>query len=486
MNSKNESNNRQEKESRSAIIRPYKIVSYISVALFAGLIVYMICFQLFKSEELLNSPLNKRQAEVEEQIIRGPILSSDEQVLAQTVSDPGTEDGRYRVYPFYSLFAHTVGYDMYGGSGLESSHNNDLLQSHSSIVSQVKNELKDEKKQGDSLVTTMRVPLQQAASDALSGMKGSVVVMDTDTGKILANVSSPSFDPNTIEQDWDILTQDESGVFLNRSMQGLYPPGSTFKIVTALAYLRTYGSFDAFSYECTGSYECGGFTIHCANGNVHGYETMADAMANSCNCAFAAMAVEQLDYDFLRKTAESLGFNTEMKAELPFMESLFDLDKNTADQLAMQTAIGQGDTMATPMLMCMIADAVANGGNMMMPLFTEEIRSADGRSVSKPSGSSFGQVMTTEEAEQIKELLYGVVRYGTAYELSDLPYSIAGKTGTAEYGDVAYGQSHSWFVGFSNTGNNDIVVSVLVEDGGNGTLYGTTVARQIFQAWFGV
>ena len=483
MNSKKNSNNRRGKESRSAISKPYVLVSYLSVALFIGLIAYMLYFQVSKRDELLNSPLNKRQADAEAQVIRGSILSSDGEILAQTSMDDYGDP--WRLYPYGSLFAHTVGYDVYGGSGLESTHNNDLIHSHMNLVSQVQTDLEEEKKPGDDLITTLDAGLQQTALNALYGMNGTVVVLEAGTGKVLADVSSPAFDPNTVTEDWEWLVQDESGIFLNRAMQGLYPPGSTFKIVTALAYLRQYGSFDDFYYECTGTYENAGFTIHCSNGHVHGAETMADAMANSCNCAFAYMAVEKIDKNLLRKTAEDLGFNKTIVTDLPFTASSFTMDKKTADQLAMQTAIGQGDTLATPMHMCMIAQAVANDGKMLIPQFAEKIRSNDGATVKRFSAKSYGQVMTGEEARQIKDLLYGVVQWGTASDLSDLPYSIAGKTGTAEYGDVAYGRAHSWFVGFSNTGNRDIVVCALVEDGGDGTLYGTQVARQVFQRWFG-
>ena len=480
MSSRNESGKGQKRVSRSAIIKPYVIVSYMSVALFLGLISYMFYFQFVKSEELLNSPLNRRQDEVEAQVVRGSILSSDGAVLAETMMDEAGEP--YRNYPYGSLFAHTVGYGVYGGSGLESSHNNDLIHSHVNLVSQVQSNLDETKKPGDSLNTTLNASLQQAAANALGGANGSVIVMEKGTGRILADVSSPAFDPNTVSAEWEVLTQDESGIFLNRAMQGLYPPGSTFKIVTALAYLRQYGSFEGFYYDCQGSYGTEGFTIHCAGNRAHGYQTMADAMANSCNCAFASIALEKIDKALLRRTAEELGFNKEMASDLPFEESLFSLDGETADQLTMQTAIGQGDTLATPMLVCMIAQAVANDGELLLPRFWDTVVSQDGKEVRKAQTASPGKVMTPQEASQIRELLYGVVRYGTASDLAGLPYDIAGKTGTAEYGEISEGRAHSWFVGFSNTGERDIVVCALVEDG---LYYGSQVAGQVFGAWFG-
>ena len=447
-----------------------------------SLIGYMIYFQIFMSKDLLNSPYNKRQDIVEEQVIRGSILASDGTPLAQTQTDDyGNE---YRVYPYGSLFAHSVGYQAYGGSGLESAENNALIHSHMDIVTQVVNDLYEEKKQGDNLVSTLRVDLQQAASDALGGYRGAVVVMEKSTGKVLADVSSPGFDPNTVREDWEWLVEDDSGIFLNRATQGLYPPGSTFKIVTALAYLRQYGTFNGYSFNCQGDYEYAGFTIHCANGSVHGEEDFEDAMANSCNCAFADMIINRIDKDVLRKTAEDLGFNADLKLEIPSAECVFSLDGHSPDQLAMQTAIGQGNTLASPVLMCMIADAVANDGKMMVPRFVERIESANGTTVSRGSNKVWGQVMSADEAAAIKQLLFGVVRYGTALDLNDLSCDVAGKTGTAEFGDISEGRSHSWFTGFSNTGSDDIVVCAIVEDGGTYYAPATQVARYVFQTYF--
>lgn len=473
-----------EKHHRRAIL-PYKIVSFVCVLLFVSLAAYMVWFQIFQSADILNSPYNKRTEQLAEKVTRGSILAADGTVLAETtVDDAGNET---RTYPYSELFAHTVGYLDYGSSGLESTQNSALLTSHEDLSDQVSSDIKDEKKQGDNVVTTFSVTLQQAASDALGDNRGAAFVMDVDTGNVLVDVSKPAFNPNTIVSDWSTLTSEENestGVFVNRATQGLYPPGSTFKIVTALAYLRQYGSFDDFTFKCTGSYENSGYTIHCAGNKAHGTETFEEAMANSCNCAFASMAVEKIDKKILRETAEDLGFNTDYDLDLPSSESTFTLDEDTANQLTMQTGIGQGETQATPMLMCMIADAVANGGTMMEPQFVSRIENASGDVVKTMNSKSAGEVMTQAETEQLTKIMKAVVQEGTASTLSELPYDIAGKTGTAQYGDVSEGKAHSWFVGFSNTGNEDIVVCVLIEDGGNGNAPAVDAAKKIFQSYF--
>ena len=442
----------------------------------------MVYFQLNDSEALLNSPYNKRQQEVEKQIIRGSILAGDgSTALAQTkVAEDGTET---RVYPYGSLFAQAVGYSVYGGSGLESTRNNDLIQSHSSIVSQVESDLKEEKKDGDNLVTTFNVGLQQAAAASMGSNSGAVVAMDVHTGEVLVDYSSPNYDPNTVEENWDTLTNSDNGIFMNRATQGLYPPGSTFKIVTALAYLRQNGSFDNFSYNCTGTYENSGFTIHCYNYEAHGQETFASAFANSCNCAFAYMSLNAIDKSTLRQTAEDFGLNQNLQTDLDVSESTFTLDSNTPDQLTMQTAIGQGDTRVTPLQMCMIGQAVANQGTMLKPTFVKKVVSADGKTVKSTEPSTYKEVMDAGQAANLTEAMRGVVKGGTGTAIADLPYDIVGKTGTAEYN--SQGDSHSWFVGFSNTGNNDIVVCAIVENGGDGTAPAINVVRDVFAAYFG-
>ncbi|MGN8738772.1 peptidoglycan D,D-transpeptidase FtsI family protein [Bilifractor sp. HCP3S3_D3] len=476
------SKNRQKKISRSAIIRPYRIVSFVSLALFASLIVYMVYFQINDSDALLNSPYNKRQEEAAREIIRGSILADDgTTALARTdTADDGTET---RVYPYGSLFAQSVGYSVYGGSGLESTHNNDLIQSHSGIVTQMENDLNEQKKAGDNIVTTFNVPLQQAAAAAMGDNSGAVIAMDVDTGSVLVDYSSPTYDPNTVEENWDTLTNSDNGIFLNRATQGLYPPGSTFKIVTALAYLRQNGSFDNFSYNCTGTYENAGFTIHCYNYEAHGQETFASAFANSCNCAFAYMSQNDIDKSTLRQTADDFGLNQAVDTDLDVTTSTFTLDSSTPDQLTMQTAIGQGDTRVTPLQMCMIGQAVANKGVMLKPYFVKSVVSAEGRTVKTTQTTTLKQVMDAGQAANLTEAMRGVVQGGTGTAIADLPYDIVGKTGTAEYDSA--GDSHSWFVGFSNTGNNDIVVCAIVENGGDGTAPAINVVRQVFATYFG-
>ena len=228
-------------------------VSYLMVALFLSMAGYLIYFNVVLRDDINNNQYNTKQSAYQEQIIRGNIYSADGNVLAQTdIAEDGTES---RSYPYSNLFAHIVGYATNGKSGIESVHNYDLLSSHASILDQIRKEKLDTKVQGDSLVLTLNTQLQQVCYDALGDNKGAIVVLEPSTGKVLAMVSKPDFDPNTIEQDWDALINDDSNSSLfNRALQGQYPPGSTFKILTTLEYIREHpDDYQNFNYTCNGS-----------------------------------------------------------------------------------------------------------------------------------------------------------------------------------------------------------------------------------------
>ncbi|MDD3277457.1 MAG: penicillin-binding transpeptidase domain-containing protein [Lachnospiraceae bacterium] len=479
MNSQEKSKSKQKKAS---IGRQYLIVSYLFVGIFLSLIGYIVYFNVYKRDDFLNSPYNKRAASYQEEVIRGSICAADGTVLARTdVDEAGNET---RVYPYNQLFAHAVGYSTSGGGGLESTESITLLTSHANPLEQVQNGFQNEKNTGDNLITTFNVNLQQAAYDAFGDNKGAVIVMKPSTGEVLVDLSKPDFDPNTISANWDTLSSDnENSPLLNRSLQGLYPPGSTFKIITSLAYLRQNLTLDGFQFNCTGELEGGGYTIHCYASTAHGDEDYTTAFANSCNSAFAQIGLS-LDKASFATVADSLSFNKKIALELPSSASRFDLNAQTADALVMQTAIGQGDTLMTPMHLAMIAGAVANDGIAMTPKFMNSVTNYTGTVVKEESNQVYGQMMSAQEAAQIKELMKAVVASGTGSALNDLGVTIAGKTGSAEFSSNP-DNTHSWFVGFSDTGSpDDIVVCVLAENAGAGSATAVPIARSIFASYF--
>ncbi len=404
-------------------------------------------------------------------------------VLASTTLDyTGNE---VRTYPYGNIFAHTVGYATNGRSGLEATANSYLTNSHSSLLDQLKSASDSEKVKGDTVVVTLDENLQRACWDALGSYKGAIVVVEPDSGKILAMVSKPDFDPNTIAEVWEELTSDSgNSQLLNRATQGLYPPGSTFKILTTLAYLRQNNEdASGFSYDCTGSFTQNDVTITCYNSNVHGTETLQDAFLNSCNTAFAAIGLE-LDNAQFRSLAESFLFNQTLPGEIPAVESEFVLNKNTSYGDQMTTAIGQGDTLVTPLHMALIASTVANGGILMKPYMVSKVVSTDNVVVSETTPEIYDELMTVEEAETLTTYMRSVVTEGTGSALSYNSYKVAGKTGSAEYETDGSIGTHSWFVGFADADDPDVAVAIIAEDGGTGSSTAVPMAQQVFDAYY--
>jgi len=473
-------NGSKKKQKRVLTGRAYLIAFYVFLFMFIALIAYMIYFQVGKSKSLLTSQYNRRQDKNAEEIIRGSILARDGTPLAENISDE--EGNLVRNYPFANLFAQVVGYSDYGSSGLEASENYRLLDSHTDIVEQISNNIRNQKSYGDNVITTLDVRMQQAAYDALAGRKGAVIVTEAATGKVLASVSQPDFNPNTVYEDWEALNaEDSQSPFLNRSLQGLYEPGSTFKLLTALAYLQEYGT--EFYFNCTGEYTQGGYTIHCNQNIAHGEQNLTDAMANSCNCAFAYMATELLSPDALTKVTTDVKFNTDFDLELPSVISLYSCGDLRKDGISMQTAIGQGDTLMSPVHLAMITQAIYNGGLMLKPSFVEAISSYSGTYYKAEDIETIGQVMTAPEAQALKDLMRNVVLYGTANALADEPYTLCGKTGTAQYNSPE-GYVHSWFTGFTDMGHDDIVMTVIIEEAPDGESPAVLAAKQIIDTYY--
>lgn len=444
-----------------------------------GLIGYLIYFNTIKSDDFINSPYNTRQDTFADRVVRGKIMSSDGEVLAQTnVSEDGTEE---RSYPYNNIFAHVVGYDTNGKSGLESEANFQLLSSHEFFLNQIRNEFMGTKNTGDTVVSTLNADLQTTAYNSLGDRKGAVVALEPSTGKILAMVSKPDFDPNTISTDWDTLVSDETNSsLLNRATMGQYPPGSTFKIVTALDYFRSRGSFNGFSFDCQGSITKEGHTIQCYNGEVHGTEDFYTAFANSCNCAFAEIGTE-LGGASLLKTSEDLLFNQKLPLT-SYRKSSFTLNGSSGIPLIMQTSIGQGNTLVSPMHMALITSAIANDGVLMKPYLIDKVTNAGGDTVSTTEPTDYKRLMTSNEAALLGKLMEGVVQNGTATALNGRGYTVAGKTGSAEYDEN--GSSHSWFIGYSNIDKPDLVVAIIVEGGGTGSEAAVPIAADLFDAYY--
>lgn len=457
-------------------------ITYLIVALFLGLAVYMGYFLQVRSEDVINNSYNARLDSFSDRIVRGKIMAGDGTVLAETQVDAGGNETR--VYYYGSVFDHAVGYSAKGKTGIEALANFYLLTSHVNLLEQVGNELSGRKNPGDNVYTTLDAELQQAAYAALGDRKGVVIAMEPDTGKVLVMVSKPGYDPNTLLQDWDRLTGEDNGEgqLLNRATQGLYPPGSTFKIVTALEYMREHpGDYRDYQFDCSGVYENGDYRIKCYHSTAHGHQDFTLAFANSCNGAFSSLGLG-LNLGGFRNTAKDLLFNSQLPITgLPYKQGSFNMEPGADTWEILQTSIGQGTTQITPMHNAMITAAIANGGTLMKPYFLDSVETAGGEEIKKFMPASYGSLMTAGEAAGLTELMRAVVTEGTGSAVRTDAYTVAAKTGSAEFETGK--ETHAWFTGFAPAESPRLVVTVLVEEGGSGGRVAAPIARQLFDIY---
>ena len=449
---------------------------------FAGAIGYLGYFTATSEQEMINTSYNSRQEILLSRNYRGTIFSRDGEVLAETVLDD--EQNETRKYPFGNLFSHVVGYSTQGRMGVEALANYYLINTSTSLNNKVANDMAGVKNPGDNVYTTLDVQIQEVADSELSIYRGAIIVTEVSTGKVLAMVSHPDFDPNEIQEIWDSLVEnDSSSVLLNRATQGLYPPGSTFKIVTALEYIRENPtSYDQYSFNCPGYFSFNGSRINCYHGSSHGQVSFTRSFAKSCNSSFANIGMG-LDREAFADTLEDLLFGKELPLTLAYVKSSTAVSADMSQDSMMQTSIGQGVTQITPMHLNMITCAIANNGILMKPYFVDHVENDAGNIVKSFKPASYGRLMSEEEAAVLTQLMTEVVENGTASKLSGLTYTAAGKTGSAEYNNIK-GDSHAWFTGFAPAEDPEVCVTIIVEGAGSGGDYAVPIAKRIFDAYF--
>ncbi len=460
------------------------MLSVVFFLMFVVMSAFLVWFNMSNQSEFFNNSYNSRQELMAEQNIRGTIYSSDGEKLAYTITQEDKTEKR--VYPFNEIFCHVIGYASHGKSGVEALANYELSHSSANINDKLSNSVSGEKHLADDVYTTFDAGLQQIADKALGVYQGAVVVTEVKTGRILAMVSKPGFDPNEVDTLLKELTEDEeSSVLLNRATQGLYPPGSIFKVVTTLEYLREHeNDLSTYSYQCSGSFKLDNIKISCFNHKAHGYETYEDSVTNSCNSSFANIGVG-LDLDAFGETLDGLLFGKELPIDLPSSVSSYDLVGDGTKEAIIQSSFGQGRTIVTPLQMNLITCAIANDGILMKPQVLASVKTADGALVKSYEPTTYKRLMTGEESGILTDLMVQVVEVGTASKLSGLAYTVAGKTGSAEY-DSSKEYSHSWFTGFAPAEEPEIAVTIIMEEAGTGSAYAVPVAKRIFDAYFEV
>ncbi len=477
----------EKKPAKKKKIRSYPIIilSVFYVGIFSAMLIYISVYSYNNRQVLMNNSFNSRQQILLKQNSRGQILSRDGDILAYSETD--SEDKDKRVYPYGKEFAHVVGYSTNGKAGIEALANYYLINTSIDLSDKVALDTQGTKYPGDNCITTLDVNLQEVAYNALSARKGAIIVSNPKTGEILAMVSKPDFDPNTIQSDWQSLLADKStdAKLLNRATQGQYPPGSTFKIVTSLAYLKEHPTdYLSYKFTCNGHFSKDDERINCYHGENHGTVDLIKSFAESCNSSYANIGVG-LSRKVFSDTINQLLFNQDLPVDILYAKSTAEVDSNTSLGDVMQVSIGQGTTSVTPMHMNMITCAIANGGMLMKPYFVSEIKSAEGKSVKVFSPSEYKRLMSKDQAQILTGMMEEVVKSGTGSKLKGLSYTAAGKTGSAEYAD-SISDSHAWFTGFAPAEDPEIAVTIIVENAGSGGSFAVPIAKRIFDAYFGV
>lgn len=443
---------------------PIRRVAMASMVIFAALLLNISAGYLIRTDYLNNRSENRRTSDARFAQDRGPIMVGNSPIAK---SEPSKDRFRFqRSYPSGKLYAPVTGFHSYtyGTTGLERSYAEQLIGvDDSQFLDRLVNLLTGATPRGATVETTLNARAQRAAWDGLNGRKGAVVAIDTKTGAIRALVTSPSFDPNRLAthdlkaatQAWTELNADKSRPMANRATKEIYPPGSTFKLITAAAALESGMSpsteIDASPYKLPGSTvviqgSCGGTTI-----------TLTKALEVSCNPAFARLGVK-LGADALRAQAERFGFGQTFLPEIGSAASRFPSEPDDA-QTAM-SAIGAFDVAASPLQMAMVAAAVDNGGVVMEPYLVESVVTHDLRVISQATPRQHGTAMSESVARSLRQLMISVVEHGTGRRAQISGLTIGGKTGTAV--TDASRRPYAWFTTFAD--ELDLAVCVFIED----------------------
>lgn len=472
----------------------------VFIGLFAVLVVYFVHYALANQVKLFDNNYNHRDELLAQRNTKGTIYSADGEVLAETELSTDSDGNvtQSRNYPYENEFAHVVGYSAMGGSGIEEYYKYELLHSDISIFEQMQHDNSDSAADrmypGNCLVTTLNTEIQGAAYKAIRSVtgssgsaKGAVIATNPKTGEILAMVSEPDFDPNNVTANWNSLISDEdTGVLVNRATNGLYPPGSTFKIIDSIELLtEDADALDTYSFDCEGSFTEDGETINCDDNVAHGEEDLTKSFAVSCNSSFSNIGVNLIQKSSFRSLLDDLYFNTELPYDLGAAQSKIEVSNDISTKDMMQVSIGQGTTEISPLHMNMITCAVANGGVMMKPHVASSLQDADGNTLKTYRSESLGQVIDSDVASKVQTLMRAVVSEsdGTAHSaFQSTSYTVSGKTGSAEYDSE--GNSHAWFTCYAPADDPEICVTVVVEGGGFGASTAVPVAKSVLDAYF--
>lgn len=483
-------------------------VMIVFLFLFIALISYIAYFQVFKAYNIAHKQGNRIVWAQRNSVLRGTIYDRNMNPLTKSVrTGPLSQKVEY---PYGGIFAHPIGYmsERFGVTGLEATFDKQLS-TYNSTRTDLKTlmdnfswqNLKDmffqrnnkSNQVGNSVVTTLDTKVQEAVVKAFGNHKGGAVAIDPKTGQVLAMVSMPTFNPNDlaaemarankIEQENKNLP-DPGSPLVNRAINGLFPPGSTFKIVTTTSALNNIPGVGSEIFHDTGEIKFpDGQVLHNNDYEVDGNIDLRRAFVLSSNVVFGTLAM-QLQNPKLRQTAEMFGFNEQIPA-IGFAMTPSQFPKYDSWQIGLiaQSGIGQAGVLASPMQMALVAGTVANNGVMMEPKLVNKIINQQGQTVQSFSNQEYRRVMSQSDAATIKSYMTSLVENNMAggYWSFFKGYDVAAKTGTATHDGKA---PDSWLEGFAPANDPKIAFAVCVEDAGYGAGAASDVAGAMLHAFF--
>jgi peptidoglycan glycosyltransferase len=482
--------------------KPIRTISIFCMFLFLALMANASYLQFWEADDLNKDPRNRRIIEAAYSRERGAILVGRDPVAESVPSDD--EYKFQRTYPEPFLYAPVTGFfSFYTQTGLERTQNEVLSGEDPRLfVTRLVDMLSNQDNQGGSVEVTLDPAAQAAAYDGLRNnlpgdVEGSVVALEPTTGKVLAMVSLPSYDPNKlashdlqqVDDVYQRLLDDPREPLINRATSKRLPPGSTFKLVTAAAAIESglYGADDdvpagtTYDVPQTSSDISNDGRTQCDPPRI----PFATAMAFSCNTTFARLANE-VGAEKMREQAEAFGFNSQYFEDLPQAESVYPEDPNEPETA--QTGIGQFEVSATPLQMAMVAAGIANDGVVMRPYLVNKVQSADYQDLEQTEASELSRAISASTAEDLTQLMVATVDEGTANPAAIPGQVVAGKTGTAQSG-VEDVPPYAWFVSFAPAENPQVAVAVVIESASGidrgeiaGGVYGGPIAKAVMEA----
>lgn len=470
-----------------------KLFAFI-VVLFGVLVGFTSYWSVFDAKALKEKEANKRPLFEQQQVRRGRILAADGSVIAKSIAKGHGAGLRYvRRYPLGELFGHPIGYSFmeYGQSEFEKFHNSELTGEETEFGS-ILDELTGQKQEGEEIVTNLDRKAQEVAlGDLEAAGHGAVVAIEPSTGAVKVMASNPPYNPNQVPNEFGKLVKENVNTpLINRATQGRYPPGSTFKVVTAAAGLESGAITPETTINAPGSIIDEGHELANDYDQDWGDISLDTALTNSVNTWFGQLG-QKLGQDRLFEMMEQFGFNSKPPIDLPEEELLPSgvvgesgavLHREEPVDLA-RVAIGQERLLATPLQIAMVAAAVANKGKLMKPQIWNRVVNSDGSVTKRLSPDVYSEPISAKTAAELTTAMEGVVREGTGTNAAISGVQVAGKTGTAETpGNAACGggseENQAWFMGFAPANEPKIAIVASVECTQQ---FGNDVAAPIFR-----